>query len=135
MSKRVLGLIENVVIFGESKVKTQALCDTGAKSTSVDLKIAEKAKLGPIIRTVEIKNPSVKQVFKRPVVKAVIEIAGEKIETSVNIQDRSHMKFPVIIGRNLLMHNFIIDVEKNYELWKNKKIERVLEQKSLEEFK
>lgn len=134
MSKKVIGLVENVILIGKKRFKTQAVCDTGAKGTSIDIKVAGKAQLGPIIRAAKVKNPSVKTSTERPVVRAIIEIAGRKFDVEVNLQDRSHMKFPVIIGRNILLGNFVVDVEKNHELWKNKKLDSELDQMKLGDF-
>ena len=115
---KVVGLVEDVTIIGKKKVKTKALFDTGAKSTSVDIKLAAKAQLGPVIRTIRIKAASLKASTKRPVVEAIIDIKGQKFEAEVNLQDRSHMTFPVIIGRNILAGNFLVDAKKNQELYR-----------------
>lgn len=121
MKKIIVGLIEPIKIIGSKSVSTLALFDTGAKSTSVDIKLASKAKLGPVLRVIKIKSPSLKQETKRPIVRARIEIKGKQFDTEVNLQDRSHMTFPAIIGRNILTGNFLVDVEKNKELFKRKR--------------
>src|SRR3989338_6673345 len=99
---QTVGLIEEVKIIGEKTVSTLALFDTGANRTSVDIELASKAGLGPITRMGRVKNPSIKKKISRPVVKARLEIAGKMFDAEVNIQDRSHMNFPVIIGRDIL---------------------------------
>lgn len=118
--KRVVGLVEKIKIIGQKPVEAFALFDTGAKSTSVDIKLAGEAKLGPVLGMAKIKNPSVKRKSRRAVVKAEIEIKDMKFDTRVNLQDRSHMTFPVIIGRNILIGNFIVDAEKNKDLFKKR---------------
>ncbi len=117
MSKNLVGLVEKVKIIGEKEVETYALFDSGAKNTSIDISLSDKAKLGPIIKMVKIKNPSLKTKVTRPVVRAVIEIHGRKFDVQVNLQDRSHMKFPIIIGRNIMSGNFLIDPEKGEDIW------------------
>lgn len=138
MGKGIVGIVEPVIIFGEKKVKTYALFDTGAKATSVDIKMASRAQLGPIIKTVTIRNPSIKQRIKRPVVKAVMEIKKKKFDVEVNIQDRSHMTMPVIIGRNVISGNFIVDPAKNLKAFNRLKREveqmRFKRQKRLQHF-
>lgn len=112
MKKQFVGLVEEVEVVGQKRIKTLALCDSGAKNTSVDISLAAKAMLGPIIKTTKIKSASISREIRRPVVKAKVKIKGRVFNTEVNVQDRSHMTFPVIIGRNILTGNFIIDTKK-----------------------
>ncbi|RLJ09398.1 MAG: hypothetical protein DRP13_00130 [Candidatus Aenigmatarchaeota archaeon] len=119
--KEIVGLVEKIKIIGQKEIETYALFDSGARSTSVDTRLAAKARLGPIIKTTRIKNPSLKSETRRPVVKAKIQILNRIFDTEVNIQDRSHMSFPVIVGRNILRGNFIIDPYKNHKLYKKMK--------------
>ena len=112
MKKMIVGLVEEIEITGKKKVRAMALFDSGARNTSVDLGLAAKAMLGPIIKTTKIKAASITREIRRPVVKANIRIRGRVFDTEVNIQDRSHMTFPVIVGRNILSGNFIIDTKK-----------------------
>ncbi len=116
-NKEVVGIVEKIKVIGENSVECYALFDSGANSTSVDTRLAAKARLGPIVKTTRIKNPSISSETRRPVVKAKIEILGKTFDTLVNIQDRSHMSFPVIVGRNILKGNFVIDPHKNYKLY------------------
>lgn len=118
MAKKIIGLIEKIKI---GSIETLALMDTGAFQTSVDTRFAKEIGLGKPYRTTTVKNPSIKKRVKRPVVSATLVIAGRNFSTEVNLQDRSHMKFPVIVGRNILCGNFIIDPEKNLELILRKK--------------
>lgn len=120
MKKVVVGLVEKVEIIGKTAVSSYALLDTGARRTSVDIRLASEAGLGPVMRVVRIKNPSVKTKVSRPVVKARIIINGRVFDTEVNLQDRSHMNFPMIIGRNILSGNFIVDSEKNEDLFRKR---------------
>ena len=127
MKKQTVGLVEEIVIKGRGSVKTQALFDTGARTTSVDVKLAAKAKLGPVVKTSKVKNPSLKGHTKRPVVMAEIEVMGRKFKAEVNLQDRSHMSFPVLIGRNILAGNFLVDAEKNKEIFDERRKEVLME--------
>lgn len=120
MVRKVVGLVEKVKVRGEKPAAAMALVDTGAQYTSVDLKLADKAKLGPVIRTAKIKNPSLKGWIRRPVVRAIVEIGGGKFEVDVNLQDRSHMSFPMIIGRDILAGNFVVDPQKNLRLFRRR---------------
>ena len=116
MDREIVGIVEDVEIKGKETVKAMAVFDTGARMTSVDVKLAAKAQLGPIVKTTKISNPSLKGYVRRPVVEATIRIGGKDFDTMVNIQDREHMSFPVIVGRNIITGNFIIDTKKNKEL-------------------
>ncbi len=115
--KKVVGLIEKVKIMGEKEIETYALFDTGARLTSIDIRLASKAKLGPVVKTTRIKNPSFKTIIRRPVVMAKIKIKGKVFEGYANLQDRSHMTFPVIIGRNIIAGSFLVDAKKNEKLF------------------
>ena len=114
----IVGIVEKVKIIGaKSTEENYALFDTGANSTSVDINLAARVQLGPIIRTTRIRSASLKERVKRPVVGAVIEISGKRFETEVNLQDRSHMAFPVIIGRNVISGNFLVDCHRNMDIF------------------
>lgn len=118
MSKKTIGLVEKVKIIGNEEREALGLVDTGAKLTSVDMKLAAETGIGPVTRITKIKSASKNVSTRRPVLEAVIEIAGKKFNTEVNIQDRSHMTFPVLIGRNILTDNFLVDAGKNKEIFK-----------------
>ena len=116
MPKKIVGLVEEIEIKGRKDVRAMAVFDTGARMTSVDVKLAAKAELGPIVKTTKISNPSLKGQIRRPVVEAKIKINDKVFDVFVNIQDREHMSFPVIVGRNIISDNFVVDAEKNKEL-------------------
>lgn len=120
MKKNTVGLVEEVEIIGKTKMKSMAVFDTGARTTSVDIKLASKVGLGPVVRLIKVKNPSLKGMVSRPMVKAKVKIKDKVFDTEVNLQDRSHMNFPIIVGRNILSGNFIVDPEKNSELFKKR---------------
>jgi hypothetical protein len=122
VEKNVVGLVEKVRVIGERSVEAVALFDTGARLTSVDIKLASKAQMGPIVRITKVKNPSFNRIIKRPVVRAKIKVKGKIFDVDVNIQDRSHMTFPVIIGRNIITGNFIVDPTINKGLHKEHRI-------------
>ena len=116
MPRDIVGIVEEIEVRGRETVKSMAVFDTAARMTSVDVRLAARAQLGPIVRTTKISNPSLKGQIRRPVVEARIRIKGRLFDTLVNIQDREHMAFPVIIGRNIITGNFMVDAKKNLEL-------------------
>ena len=48
----------------------------------------------------------------RKVVKAVVKIKNRKIRASFTVADRSNLSFKVLIGRNILRKNFLVDCKK-----------------------
>lgn len=115
----IIGLVERVKVRGGKRAfVVPALIDTGAEWTSLDFDLAVKAKLGPLMRTRKIKAASAKKSTKRLVVKVNLELKGRKFRAEANLQDRSHMKFPMLIGRNILAGHFLVDPKKNAKLFK-----------------
>ncbi len=109
-----IGLVEKVKIIGDKVIKTEAKIDTGAARSCVDYKLAAKAKLGPVVSSVRVLSGSntgekKKHYIRRPIVKAKIEINDNIYDVRVSLEDREHLQFPVIIGRNLLK-DFVVDV-------------------------
>lgn len=144
--REVIGLVEEVVLMsksGRKKVSTKAKIDTGARSTSIDSKLAAKLGFKEVVtymnkfgvgktgykkedlekQAIEIRKDLEKKgvpikglrIIKsssgytlRPLVGIVYYISNQKIETIVNIADRSEMMYSVIIGKED-MDGFIID--------------------------
>jgi hypothetical protein len=121
MAREIIGLVEDIEIMGRKRLKTRALFDTGAHRTSIDVRLAARAELGPIVKTTLVKNPGRSREVRRPIVEATIKIKGKTFRTDANLQDRSHMAFPVIIGRNIISGNFAIDPKKNLKLYEKVK--------------
>lgn len=113
---RTVGLVELVTIIGKKgRITKKALLDTGATRTSVDIMIAAKVGIGPIISSVKIKNASTGAGFtRRPVAEAKIKIKGVIIKTGVNVVDRSDLPYPILIGRDVIHKNFVVDISKTH---------------------
>jgi hypothetical protein len=124
MAKKIVGLVEEVWIEGRERVRAMALFDTGAKTTSVDVRLAARARLGPIVRTSKISSASNSAKVRRPVVEAKVVVAGRNFDALVNVQDREHMTFPVIIGRDIISGNFMVDTRKNHSVYEKMRQER-----------
>ncbi len=107
MEKLILGLIEKVKINGKI---VKAKIDTGAQGNSVDIKLAQKLRLGPIVKTYKVKSSLGRG--RRPAVEAELEIKGKKFKTIFNLSDRKHMKYNVLIGQRILKQGFLVDVSK-----------------------
>jgi len=107
VKKTIIGCVETVVIGGK---KHRARIDTGARTSSIDRRLAKKLMLGPVLRKMKVKS-SIGESF-RPVIKTLVKIKNRKIKASLNLADRTKMKYKILIGRNVLRKNFLIDVTK-----------------------
>lgn len=110
MDKITIGLIEKVKINNHEFL---AKIDTGANKNSICLEIAEKLKLGPVIKTIIVRSSN--GIERRPIIKAELEICNQKFNTIFNISDRKKMRYPVLIGQNTLKKGFLIDPSKKQE--------------------
>jgi hypothetical protein len=77
----------------------------------------EKWMEGKIARAVRIKSPSLKKgkFDRRYKVNLTLEWNGFRKEVLVNLNDRTFMEYPLLIGRNFLEGDFLVDVERNDE--------------------
>jgi hypothetical protein len=106
--KRIIGLTEIVKIIGTREtMDLLARIDTGATKSSIDLGLAKKLGLGPVVDSKLVK--SAHGVKLRPVVRADIEIGGKNIQAKFTLADRMHMNYEVLIGQNILKKHFLID--------------------------
>lgn len=112
----MIGLVELVKVRGKKGIVVKrALFDTGATRTSIDVKTAARAGIGPIISSVRVKSASSPRGYmRRAIAEAVIIVKGRKIKTGVNIEDREGMPYSVLIGRDIIHNNFIIDVSRTH---------------------
>ncbi|MFB6252525.1 MAG: RimK/LysX family protein [Halobellus sp.] len=107
-----IGYIEEVVVSGTSG-STQALAksDTGATRTSIDTSLAAEIGAGPIKSMTRVRSGSVKSGKARPVVDLVIGIGGTQHTVTGSVEDRSHMEYPLLLGRDILQH-YQVDVTR-----------------------
>ncbi|MCH8329307.1 MAG: ATP-dependent zinc protease [Nanoarchaeota archaeon] len=110
--KILVGLIENISIMSnDGHVKeVQAKIDTGATRSSIDIKLASKLNLGPVIKSKMVKSAHGNKL--RPVVEAEIVLSGKKIKSEFTLADRTHMKYAVLVGVNVLKKGFLINPSK-----------------------
>ena len=109
MDKTIVGLTEKVVLFSNNgrKKTLMAKVDTGASRSSLDTRLASELNLGPIIKSKIVKSAHGNRL--RPIIEAEVDIAGKKIKTEFTLADRSHMKYRILIGVNILKHNFLVN--------------------------
>jgi len=109
--KIVIGLTEIVnVKYSDGKKRVIAKVDTGATKSSIDTNLAAELKLGPVIKSKLVKSAHGSKL--RPIIEANIELAGKKIKSEFTLADRTHMKFRILIGQNILKDGYLIDPTK-----------------------
>ncbi|MFC6721640.1 RimK family alpha-L-glutamate ligase [Halobacteriaceae bacterium SHR40] len=108
----VIGYIEEVVVSGTRGSRTVfAKSDTGATRSSIDLQLAAQIGTGPIKDTVRIKSGSDKKSKTRPVVDTVIGVGGTQHTVTASVEDRDHMDYPLLLGRDVLK-DYHVDVTR-----------------------
>jgi len=108
----VIGYIEEVVVSGTRGSETiLAKSDTGATRTSIDNELAARIGTGPITDIVTVRSGSVKGGKSRPVVDLVVGVGGTQHTVTASIEDRSHMDYPILLGRDILEH-YHVDVTR-----------------------
>jgi len=125
--KVTIGLVEDVVLM-PWKIRLPARIDTGAAVSSLDarsLKVIDNevefvlpSKYGgqkirlPIAGWHTVRSAEAKE--RRPIIEIELCVGPKLIRTKVNLNDRSQMKYPFLLGRNILMENFVVDCDRNY---------------------
>ena len=123
--KVTIGTVEDVILL-PWRVKLPARIDTGAAKSSLDareLKVHEDSvqfklpsKYGglhlrlPVVEWRHVRTPE--GLERRPVVELEICLGSERFRILVNLTDRSMVKYPLILGRNFLKENFLVDVKR-----------------------
>jgi hypothetical protein len=121
-AKASVGVVEEILLLPWG-VRLPARVDTGATTSSLDardmdlrgdtVEFSLPAKYGgqriclPVVDWKFIRSAESRE--KRPVVEMEICMGPKKIRARVNLNDRSRMKYPVIVGRNILKHDFVVD--------------------------
>jgi len=113
MRKIIVGLVEPVRITGrKKKIEVMAKFDTGAERTSIDKQIVSKIGLNPVGKTTTV---NIHGRTVRPLVDVKLKIKGKKLNVKANVSDRSSRKYKVLIGRDIMFSNFIVDISKSHK--------------------
>lgn len=133
VERKEVGWIEKVRVFPANMV-LHAKLDTGAdhgslhatnikkffrdnkpwvRFTVVDRHGQEKTMVRRVVRIARIKRKLGKPQ-ERYVVRLVVCLSGTRLETDVNLVDRSNFSYPMLIGRSFLEGNFVLDPSKSY---------------------
>ncbi len=124
--RMIIGAVEEVMLMPWG-VKLPARIDTGAARTSLDARELEidgnmavfklpKEHGGMLLRLPIVEWRDVrfsKGVEKRPVVEIHLCIGSEKLRVKANLNDRSMVKYPIILGRNSLRKHFVVDAKRS----------------------
>lgn len=133
--KTFIGRIE-WVSFKEPEFSLQARIDTGAKTCSMHAEnvretqvngepyvqfetLDDEGKRHTMVRKVvartKVKNTSGK-ISSRYVVRLSVKIGKETHDVNVNLNDREKMTYNFLVGRNLLLGNYLVDVSESHLL-------------------
>ena len=120
--KITIGEVEDVILLPWG-VRMPARIDTGASQSSMDaqdLKIQNNMaefrlhkRYGglrlrlPVIEWQDVRSSEARE--RRPFVEIELCIGPKRLRTKVSLNDRSMVKYPLIIGRNTLKNNFVVD--------------------------
>lgn len=136
--KPIMGWVEQIQIGGVEHM-LKAKLDSGAKTSSIDAEIIRRFKRNgqshvvfrvnfgadaggeqlfeaPIKRWVRIKKKGNEQegYIRRPVVEMTFCLGDRKIIEEVNLAERGNFIYPVLIGRNMLRDNILVDTSKTF---------------------
>jgi len=124
--KITIGAIEDVILLPWG-IKMPARIDTGAARSSLDARelvimddVAEfkvpkkyggqKLRL-PIVGWVHVRSAEARE--RRPVVEITLCVGPKQIRAEVNLNDRSIVMYPLVIGRDILKENFVVDCHQS----------------------
>jgi hypothetical protein len=123
--KITIGLVEEIILLPWG-VKLPARIDTGAAVSSLDardmvikgdrvvFRLPEKyggLQLDlPIVAWKTVRSSGAKG--RRPVVMMEFCLGSKLVRTRVNLNDRSQVKYPFLVGRHALRKNYVVDCMK-----------------------
>jgi len=131
-SLETIGEVEPVSIVRAKMIK-QARIDTGATTSSLDVEdyteferdgrkwVRYHLKDRTTGEIAELENRVIKFVLikridaeshRRPVIRLKVRLGSKTLNEEFTLADRSQLDFPVLIGRNILSGNFMVDVSR-----------------------
>jgi len=116
----VVGLIEDITLLDENlaELKTlKARIDSGATVGSIDQKYVDKYN-PPVIGKKLVKSSH--GTTRRTLVKLTLKLKGKIVSGTFSVIDRSHMTYPILIGQDILIQDYVIDPKIGYKYKKKK---------------
>ncbi|TKB57619.1 ATP-dependent zinc protease family protein [Ferrimonas aestuarii] len=135
--KLVFGEVEKVTI-EEVGFEFDTRVDTGAASSSLDAgniilferdgnqwarfevmdrnqpDLGPRTVEAPVVRFVQIKKGTSGEPQRRPVIKVRLSIGDYHADTELNLNDRSHLEYPLLLGRKFIKDIAVVDVSQQY---------------------
>jgi RimK family alpha-L-glutamate ligase len=110
-----LGYTSRVRVSGRDGAATAtAKSDTGAKRTSIDTDLAGRIGAGPLVGTTDVRSSTGNGTETRPLVDLNLRLDGKWRTVTASITDRSGMRYPVLLGRDVL-ESYTLDVSRTVE--------------------
>lgn len=133
--KILIGRVEWVELVGLN-IRHKARIDTGAKTTSMHAvnieEVEQRGELFVKFQTLDKDGKTIEMVrkvdttqkvssttgfvSKRYVIKEKLKIGNIDREVLINLNDRTKMDYKLLVGRNLLLGRFIVDVARSHVL-------------------
>ncbi|MFH5798313.1 ATP-grasp domain-containing protein [Haladaptatus sp. CMAA 1911] len=111
-ARRTVGYTEWVTVNGTRDAEsTIAKADTGATRTSIGIDLASRIGAGPIRSSAAVKFGSAKTRRTRPLVDVDIGIGRNWHRVTASVEDRSHMRHHIILGRDVLA-DYRVDIRR-----------------------
>ena len=137
IDKLVIGS-EELVLLSNLQEKYKARIDTGATTSSLNATdiveferdgikwvrfnfsqaINNEAQIieAKVARTILIRQANSSEPTRRPIIELPVQLGDIKMLTEFTLADRSHMTFPVLLGRTFLKDIVMVDVARTYTI-------------------
>jgi len=106
MEKQILGTSTTIILKNK---KVPAKIDTGADKSSINLTLAKELGLTKDLWGIR-KIKSSNGYEYRPLVKSKIKIKNRILPITFTITKRENLRYPLLIGKDILKGNFLVDV-------------------------
>lgn len=135
IEKQVVGELEKVHL-SPLDIVFNARVDTGATTSSLDARNVQRFERDgrrwvrfdithpetaevltferPVVRRIRVSQAISDDYERRTVVELHFTLGGISHTAEFSLSDRSHLDFPVLIGRNILRDQMLVDVSKQY---------------------
>ena len=111
----VLGYTTRIRINGHDGAEQAiAKSDTGARRTSIDTDLAGRIGAGPLVGTTQVRSVTGGGTETRPLVDVDLRLNGRWRVVTAGITDRTEMRYPVLLGRDVL-ESYTLDISRTVE--------------------